>query len=233
MNSSRFRIVRATAIQAAASDRPDARRQWFISDEHRGRLTIGIVQGPMGLVHAGEDLRFGGVGRPGESDPEDVTDPLRAVATALPDGAEPECPRTLSQCRVVQHRQGLERGVGLVAARAGGARVRRVKILEHRVGERPLDVHVHAPAVSLGAPARGHQPFALELGPIDQRGRQWRLHARAADLRVHQPARGQAKVADHFGLDPEPVLPRQQAVARIALVEVGSGVATIAGRSPT
>ena len=97
----------------------------------------------------------------------------------------------------------------------------RVEVLEHRVREGPLDVHVHAPPVAVGPSARGHEPLALELGPVEQRGRQRGLDARAAQLRVQEPADGQAEVANHLGLDPESVLPRQQGVARVAIGQVG------------
>ena len=58
-----------------------------------------------------------------------------------------------------------------------------VEVLEHRVSERPLDVHVHAPAVAVGPSARGHQPLALELGPVEQRVGQGGLDARARPAR--------------------------------------------------
>src|SRR5262249_25352534 len=128
---------------------------------------------------------------------------------------------TLRKRRIVQKREGLERRVGALAPRAGRAWVGTVEVLQHGVRKCALHVHINPAPVTVGPAAGWHQPLALELRSIDQRGRQWRLDAWTSNRGVKESARGQAKVANDLGIDPAAVLPCQKRICRIALCQVG------------
>ena len=129
-----------------------------------------------------------------------------------------EAVRVLGEARVVQQREGLQRGRRAVAAGAGRRRVRGVERGQRRVRGRPLEVRVHAAAVAV--PAGADRPGAVDLGDLARPGRLRRVDARPADLGVEQPARGEGHVADQFGVQAEPGLPGEQEVARVAVRQV-------------
>ena len=144
---------------------------------------------------------------------------LRRIAGAGLQRVLGEHARRLDELRVVQHHQRLERGIGALAAEAGGLARRRIEHLHGRRRRGALPEGVEAAAIErlaavalvIASVAAGHRdrlPHALRL---------IRLHARAADFRRKQAARGEGGVAQHLGIHAEARTAREEAVLRIAL----------------
>src|SRR5579885_2366588 len=193
-------------------------------------------RGPGGILPRGallpqqaeKDVLLAGRRLAAQAQEEGVAEAPVVSGGALAQDARSQALGDLEEALVVEEGEGLQGRVGAIAPRASLGGVGGVEDDQVGVRRRAPQEGVHAAAVAVGPGASA--PVAGDLRELVDPRRLRRVDAGSADLAVKQPAARQGHVADHLGVEAQPVLAGQEPVARVESAQVGPGPRGLAVR---
>ena len=215
MNSSRFKTARAAAVQVAANRGSRSESAPFAScfTDSGSSWRIALCW----YKKTSEKTTFVRSGFPAQTELVDVVQAFFPAGRGLPERALRQKPGRFHEDGIVEQVQGLERRVGTLPPADGGTGIRSVEVDHLGIGSASPEEHVEAAAEAVRT--RTGLPAGLAIGDRGDPIRLSRTDALAADSGIQHSSRPQRRIADQLGGKPQPVLPGQQDIFRIHLLQ--------------